>query len=101
MLSLLHDKLVVDLLPSLDNSLPNIPIHHGVPDTVACQLKYDPSRAMIISQLYGKRAASKRLFDNVLGFEQAANPVAYEPFFPGTAPSQDGGCPRCSIHLPR
>lgn len=72
-----------------------------VPAVVACQLKYDPSRAMIITYLYGKNAIHSQLFDVTAVFRQAALVVAHEAFFTDAAPSQNGSCPRCSICLPR
>ena len=104
--SIFADLLCNELVANSFRASPQTPStetqsHQVVPAVVACQLKYDPSRAMIITYLYGKNAIHSQLFDVTAVFRQAALVVAHEAFFTDAAPSQNGSCPRCSICLPR
>jgi hypothetical protein len=102
---LLGQELVTYSLTSLDHTLPNTSDlgleRQCIPNSVACQLKYDVTRREIISSLYSRHTRCVHIQDVLCAFVQAASAVAYEPYFADAAPGLDGACLRCSSRLPR
>jgi hypothetical protein len=74
---------------------------YPLPSVLDVQLKYDMTRSMIISYLYGSYAAYHTIPDILYPFVKAAESVAYEPYYVDASPNSAGGCPWCNIRLKR
>jgi hypothetical protein len=74
---------------------------YPLPYVLDVQLKYDITRSIIISYLYGSYAAYHAIPDILYPFVKAAESVAYEPYYADALPSASGGCPWCDARLKR
>jgi hypothetical protein len=74
---------------------------YPLPYVLDVQLRYDITRSMIISYLYGSYAAYHAIPDILYPFVKAAESVAYEPYYVDVSPNPAGGCPWCNTRLKR
>ncbi|KAI2476673.1 hypothetical protein Ptr902_12020 [Pyrenophora tritici-repentis] len=74
---------------------------YPLPHVLDIQLKYDITRSIIISYLYGAYAPYSTILDILWPFVGAAAPKAHEPFYPDASPNASGSCPWCEVQLKR
>jgi hypothetical protein len=98
---ILASELVVPLDATTFHTSANLTSPYPLPHVLDIQLKYDTTRSMIISYLYGSFAAYDAIPDILYSFVRAAALVAYEPYYVDASPDASGSCPWCNARLKR
>jgi hypothetical protein len=84
---ILASELVVPLDATTFHTPANLTSPYPLPHVLDIQLKYDTTRSMIISYLYGSFAAYDAIPDILYPFVRAAALVAYEPYYVDALPN--------------
>jgi hypothetical protein len=99
--AILASDLNVPFDPNTFHTPASLRMPYPLPHVLNVQLKYDTTRSVIISYLYGSYAAYDAIPDILYPFIRAAASVAYEPYYVDASPDTSGCCPWCNIRLKR
>jgi hypothetical protein len=91
--AILASELIVPFHTKTFHTPANLRSPYPLPHVLNVQLKYDTTRAVIISYLYGSYAAYDAIPDILYPFVRAAALVIYEPYYVNASPDASRCCP--------